>query len=117
MDKTQLLEKIEKLEKRFSDPAYPEDVEEIKSWKGEVRRAMLGDNLKEHDAIKEIINHFQKEIEEMDLVLIHSYSDKLSDKARDRLLDRKEMYQQFLDFFPQDKDLEIIADKVDENIV
>ena len=115
INKQQLLEKIDKMLVRFSDSAFPDDIETIKSWKSEVKRAMIIDDLKNHDGIKMIIEFLSNEIEQIDLVLLNAYSDKCPDKIRDRMLDKKYMYNSFMGLFPSNEQLTQIDNEVENN--
>jgi hypothetical protein len=112
LSKQQLLDDIEKLERKFSDPAYLEDLETINAWKETVKRSLIADNLKQHEGIKMIIENLDKRIEEINTVLMNSYSEKISDKTRDRMLDEKKMYMDFLDLFPGDDELKEVEEQV-----
>ena len=115
INKQQLLDRIDSLLRQFSNPAFPDDVETMRNWKSQVYRAMINDNLKEHEGIKMIIDFIIKKIESIDLILLNAYSDKCSDLLRDRLLDKKEMYTDFLELFPQETELKQIEQEVKDN--
>ena len=115
INKEQLLLRIDNLLKEFSDPAFPDDVEAIKSWKSEVKRAIIIDDLKEHEGIKMIVEFIDKEILDIDLVLTNAYSDKCPDKVRDRLLDKKQLYLNFLELFPDEVEIQQIEKEVKKN--
>jgi len=60
---------------------------------------MLVDSLKGHEGIKIILEKLTGDLDGMDEVLKTASSDELSDKQRDRIIDRKRLYQWFIGFF------------------
>jgi len=109
----QLLGKIDQLKTRFADPAYPDDYNEIAEWEGQVKRAMIQDSLRDHEAVKLIISQINKEIDEIDFVLLNK--DGLEKTERDIILMRKKMYTWFLDMIsPPVEQLQEIEKNVDE---
>lgn len=60
---------------------------------------MLVDSLKEHEGILMLTEKLKNDLGEMDEVLKTADSEKLPDKKRDRILDRKELYWWFISFF------------------
>ncbi len=108
--------RIDALLKKFVNPAFPEDIEEINKWKEEAKRAMLAKDIKNHEGIKLIVKRFASDVEGINLLLLNANSEKLSDKERDRLLDKKFLYIEFLSIFPEaEKILKEIEKKVAEN--
>lgn len=112
--KEQLLSRIEKiLAKLGDDPVSGSD--EAKAWRSEVKRSMLSDNLKEHDGIKMIVEKLTQDIEDINYLLINASSSKLPEAMRDRIIDKKKMYLDFLDLFPSDTDIALVEQVVAEN--
>jgi len=103
MNPEETLKDLDDLIRRFDDPAYPDDKEKLKSWKESLNQAMLMDDLAKHDAIKMIIEKYRQELIDINTVLQEADSEKLPDKKRDRLLDRKELYLEFLGLFTDTK--------------
>lgn len=112
----ELLQRIDELKKKFADPAYPEDVETIKSWREKLIRAMLMDDLSKHEGIKMILKKYKEEIDEINELLLSADSTKLNDKERDRLLDKRYMYEDFVGLLESPKkEMEMIEKEVTEN--
>lgn len=115
MKHQQLLNKIEGLVAKFTDPAFEGDNDQLKSWRSTVQRAMIQDDLKKHEGVQLIIEQLTKDLGEMDLILKTMKSDKLSEAQRDRIIDRKELYLWFIGLFIDiNTELKDIEAKVDE---
>jgi hypothetical protein len=102
-DPEEILQDLDNLIQKFEDPAYPDDKEKLKGWRDDLNRAMLMDDLRKHDGIKMIIEKYRQELIDIDTILREADSEKLPDKKRDRLLDRKELYLEFLGLFTDTK--------------
>jgi hypothetical protein len=106
-----LIEKILQLKGRFSDPV---DAETIDGWLGEAKRLFLIKSLKDHDGIKFILEQFTSEVEKINNRLQNSYSKELSDTERDRLLDKRDLANKYINIFKNtDEQLEKIEQLVD----
>lgn len=114
-DKQQLLQKIDELIKKFSDPAFPEDLTTIQEWKESVIRAMLSENLKEHEGIKLILTRIDADLEEIDFILLNAPS--LEKQERDIILTKKKEKEYFRDLLdPQVESMNEIENQVDKNL-
>lgn len=91
-----LLEKISFLQTKFSDPAYQDDLEKINSWKKDAEDLILREELCENDTLQTILKKYSKEVEEMHESLMTGDSTVLPDSKRDRLMDKKRLYQDFI---------------------
>lgn len=112
-----LIDKIEKLEKKFADPNYNYESTMFKAWKEQATRDALILNLREHEAVKWLIAALRKEVDEMNAVLSRSRSASLPDRERDRIMDRRDMYQWFLTFFDlADMSQKALEKQVDQNL-
>ena len=113
-----ILEKITKLLNFFKDnKGDTQDVGAIVSWEEQAKRLFLLKNLKEHDGIKYLLEIFEGEVAKINEVLKNSYSKDLPDKERDRLLDRREMAQKYLDLFlPVEEGLEKLEETLDDEL-
>ena len=110
-----ILKKIDVLIDKFSDPAYPDDILEIKEWHKAVQTAMLKKDLRKHEGVQMLVEKLREDVIEIGVVLGAADSTKLPDRQRDRLLDRKELYLWFLGFFSRvEEELAIIDKAVDE---
>ena len=86
----------------------------IDGWYSEAKRLLFLDNLKGHKGIKLILDTYTKDLADMNLLLLQVSSKEMSDKERDRMIDRRNMYQKFVDMFEDvEKDLETIKDQMD----
>lgn len=73
--------------------------ERVTSLERALQEAIAADNLAEHVTIKAYRGSLESEIRAIDTLLTTKYSKDLSDRARDHLLDRKELYTHFLNLF------------------
>ena len=112
----ELEKRIDNIIAKLNDGAFEEDIAEANAWKETARRAFLTKGVKSHEGIKMIIDRFISELENINLVLLNANSSKISDRERDRLLDKKELYKDFLSIFPEaDQAIEVIDASVAEN--
>lgn len=113
-----LLDKLQKLKNYFlGNKADPQDVSTIESWEAEAKRLFLIQSLKNHDGIKYVIEIFKTEIENANSKLLSSYSKDFPDSERDRILDKRDLAQKYLDLFDIEKDLQKIEDAVDKETI
>lgn len=112
------LEKINKLKSFFIiGRADSQDVAVIDSWEGEAKRLFLLKSLKEHDGIKYLLEIFQSEVARINDILKNSYSKDLSDYERDRLLDKRDLAQRYLNILlPVDDDIDKLEEMLDVEI-
>lgn len=95
-----LLDKILKLKQRFLDRrGNPDDVPIINSWLVEAEKLLLTKSLAEHDGVKYVIETFVREVEGINKMLLADDSSKLPDYDRDRLLDRRDLANLYLNLF------------------
>lgn len=111
-------EDIEKLKKKFVDPAFTEDKQTILAWERDVKKAQLRDDLANHDAMKEIIKKLEQDIKEIDDVLkkqeVNSDQDMLDRKA---LKYRRKLYFWFLNLFSSTKKtIKTIEKEIEQNL-
>lgn len=114
-----LIEKILALKDRFRDlRADPHDVNTIGSWEAEAKRLFLLQSLKGHDGIKYVLEIFRSEVSKITEKIDKSYSKDLPDKERDRLLDKRDLAQRYLNLFEHiEDDISKLEEAVDrENI-
>ena len=115
IDRQQLLGKLDQLEEKFADPAYPQDLETIAEWRSSVKRAMITENLKEHEGIKMIVKVITDDLEEIKFVLLNKAG--LTETSRDIILTKKKMYEYFLSLIiPSKQDLDSILKEVEDNL-
>ncbi len=110
-----LLDKIQQLRDKFiGGRADPQDISVIDGWYDEAKRLFLLQNLKGHDGIKYVLEIFRSEVDKLTEKIDKSYSKDLKDTERDRLLDRRELAQKYLNLFdPIEDELEKLEEQVD----
>lgn len=112
----ELENRIDGIISKISGGAFEEDVAEARAWKENVKRAFLIGDVEKHEGIQLIIKKFIGELENINLVLLNASSVKISDKDRDRLLDKKVLYSEFLSLFPEaEKEIQQVENLVKEN--
>ena len=112
----ELEKRIDNIISKLSNGAFEEDIAEANAWKENVKRAFLTKGIKGHEGIKMIISRFAEELENINFVLLNAGSSKLSERERDRLLDKKELYRDFLSIFPEaEQTIEAIESTITEN--
>ncbi|MFH1290924.1 MAG: hypothetical protein ABIH92_05990 [Nanoarchaeota archaeon] len=110
-----VLDKIDKLLAKFADPEYPEDKAKILEWQDKVQRAMIVKDLSEHEGIIMIVDKLKEDLKDIRFLLNTAKSEKLSESARDRLIDKKLLYVWFLGLFIRpDEVIKGIEEEVDE---
>lgn len=111
-----LLEKIQQLKDKFiKGKADNTDVNVIDGWYEEAKRLMLIQSLKNHDGVKYVIEIFKNEVDKITEKIDKSYSKDLKDTERDRLLDRRDLAQKYLNLFDGvENDLERLEELVDK---
>jgi len=91
----------------------------FKEWEDKVKQLILLDNLKEHAGIRIILDKFRPDIEEMNTLLQTAKSETLSDFQRDLVIERKELYEWFINLFQnldkESKEVEKSVKKEDEH--
>lgn len=107
-----ILDKLIELKNRFiNGKADTQDLSIIDSWMTEAKRLFLLKSLKGHDGVKYVFEIFEGEIEKINARLKDSYSKDLKDTERDRLLDKRDLAQKYVNLF---KDVEEDLDKLEE---
>ena len=115
---TDIIDDIGRLAKKFSDYRSSEsDFRVIAQWKDTATRALLIENLLEHDGVRMLVAKIDEEIRQMDILLMSADSKTLPDLQRDRVLDRRDMYIWFRSFFRDaQKDLSLVRKEVGDNL-
>ena len=114
-----LLDKIQSLkDKFFGSRADPQDISVIASWESEAKRLFLLQSLKGHDGVKYVFEVFKGEVNKINETLNKSYSKDLKDTERDRLLDKRDLAQKYINLFETvEEDLSKLEDVVDRETV
>ena len=112
-----LLSKLTKLRELFSG-GDPQDEATVNSWLIEAKRLMLLKSLFEHDGVKYVYEIFNSEIEKINEALLKSDSKSLSDKERDRLIDKRDLAQKYVGLFTNlDEQIEKLEELVDNESI
>lgn len=113
------LDKIATLVKRFEDPAYASDVEQIRAWESTIKDLVAREELAQNPALEGVVEGYRKEVIDLEERIRTEDSTKLPDTQRDRLLDKVALYKGFLGRFDLKTIREEIAgidNEVDENL-
>ena len=109
-----LLKKLELLKIKITDQSSQR---EIFGWEDQARNYLVVLSLKENKGIKIIFDRFASELLNIRELLLNADSKLLSENQRDRVLDRKAMYERFLSLFADsEKGLADLEKKVDNEI-
>lgn len=113
-----LLEKIQELYKKFSiGRADPQDLGSIDGWLTEAKRLLLLKSLKEHAGVQYVCDVFESEIKKINTALLNHDSKVLPERERDRMLDKRDLAQKYLNLFIDiDKQLEKLENDVDKEV-
>jgi hypothetical protein len=104
-----LLERIDAIYLKMQNPEFPGDLVEIKIKRDKLYRMILLSDLRGHEGLNELLKEFTEEIGNINDRLLNENSNKLTDKERDRLIDKRELYADFILYLSyQEKDLEDI---------
>lgn len=116
MNHGDLEKRIDNIIATISGGAFEDDVSEANAWKENVKRAFLTKGVEKHEGIQLIIKRFIGELENINLVLLNANSIKLSDIQRDSLLNKKNLYQEFLSLFPEaEQSIQQVEELVKDN--
>lgn len=114
-----LVDKITELYQRFSgNRADPQDVEVIGGWLEEAKRLMLLQSLKGHAGVKYVLEMFKSDVAKINEQLNKAYSKDMSDIERDRLLDRRNLAEKYVNLFDHvESDIEKLEDTIDRESI
>lgn len=114
MDQEQILKKLEDIKNKFTDPV---DANLIGSWQDTAKRLIMLKAVKENVAMQEVLTNLRTNITEMETLLLGADSKTLSDFERDRIIDRKSLYANFVGIFTNvETDLEKLEETLDNNL-
>lgn len=109
--------KIQKLKNIFiKGRSSQDDIAEIESWEKSLQKIRLMEDLKKHAGIQMILQDWTSEIVKINYRLNSEKSDTLPDKERDKLLDKREMFNKFISYFSTTNQLESLEKEVDSNL-
>lgn len=98
MKTTRILDKLERVKKKFLSPSTPDTFDIIQGWDESIAVEILKGNLAEHDGMKPFLKQLERDVKEMENALKTADSKALPDSQRDRLLDRLNLYRQFVSY-------------------
>lgn len=108
---------IEQLKKKYADPAFESDKQQILDWDRDLKKAKMKAKLKDNDAMQIILKDLRDKIKEMEILLKETDSTELPDKERDRVIDRKKLYFWFLNIFEtSEATVKSIEESINENL-
>lgn len=93
------LKKIDDLKKKLLREGSENLIEEVEGWERDVKANLITLSMEKNEGVVMLKAKIQEEIDEVKMVLENAYSKDLSDRERDRLLDKKELYIWFLNLF------------------
>lgn len=115
-----ILDKILQLRDKLlgeSNPNRHQNERDILSWEKKAKKSLLILSLKDHKGFQYVLDNLAVDIKNITDQLQNLDSTKLPDTQRDRLLDKKKMYTDFINIFINaEKDLESLDKKVEENL-
>jgi len=76
-----------------------DSLQRVAQLENSLLEAIAADDLAEHLTIKEFRKSLESEIRVIDIILTTKYSSDLTDRQRDHLLDKKELYNHFFELF------------------
>lgn len=123
----QLLKDLETIKAKYTESGSQTQID---GWMRRAKDAMIVNSLKEHEGIKIIIENCEKEIAQINNILLNArgypegklYGKEINPKYvssydRELLLDRRAMYEQFLSIFAEaDQTIKSITSQVEENL-
>lgn len=83
----------------------------------QARRLKLVESLKENDGIKFLLEHFGRDVIDVNNTLLSAGSDELTDRQRDRLIDKRTLILNFIRLFENNEQrLKNLESKIDYNL-
>jgi hypothetical protein len=114
---TKILNKISKLKQHLFGTDRDDHLEEVASWEDRAKKALLVNNLLEHEGIKIIVENVTADISALNARLQTEKADTLPDAQRNALIDVRDYMEWFLNIFTTAKsDLIEIEKDVDNNL-
>lgn len=112
-----ILNKLSKLKAYLlGNKADQEDISLVESWEAEAKKLFLLHSLKSHEGVKYVLEMFNRDIESINNSLLFSSSKELPDRERDRLLDKREFAQKFVNLFKVESEIERLEQNVEAEI-
>ena len=92
----QLQDKLAQLKAKYP---LPEDRPQLEAWEHRVQQLLLLESLQETQVILELRDRLRSEIDLFNVALLTKGSDKMNDRERDRLIDKRDLYDRVLSWF------------------
>lgn len=108
-----LQDKIQALRNKYQ---LPEDNQQIEVWEQEAARLLLVASIVDTEAIQNLVKELQREVDDMDSVLVRANSKMLPPHERDVLLERKQLFLRVISYFIPNKRLKELEGEIDENL-
>jgi len=109
-----LLEKAQLLAKYLGDSKDADTFRELNQMYKQAKNLTLLESLTKNDGIIFIVDYFSKELRDINTILLSAGSEELNDRQRDRLIDKKSLYTQFISMFTDnDKHIQGLEQKLD----
>lgn len=87
--------KLAELREKYANPVGPDVTEYVDSLEKAYQKAAIRNHLASHEAMKPIKAQIKRDIDDMGQLLLSADSKTLPDSERDRVLDRKKLYEWF----------------------
>lgn len=91
----QIERKLAQLRDKYATPVGPDVTEYVESLEKAYQEAALRDHLASHEAMKPVKAQLRQDIREMAQLLLSADSTTLPAPQRDRVIDRKKLYEWF----------------------
>jgi len=111
IDSQALLDRINKVDRGECDEALSAELDHWASYIGELESIRA---VSETDAIKRIIRNREEQIKEIDAKLLGVRQ--MTELERLNLLDRRDLFREFINSFDVDNRLAVLAKEVEENL-
>lgn len=94
-----LLSRLDRLITVISDGAYPDDATELKHFRRAVEDLLLLADAAKHDGVRAEMERLKEEVNDINTRLHNEDSRTLPDPLRDRLIDKRTLYEEQIDRF------------------
>lgn len=106
---------IEELKQRFLDGGSEEDMETIKTWEGQLKRATMTTRLMKNDAMKLLLDEVDRRISTCNKLLLSDRA--MTEKERDKVFERLDCYTWLKNLFAAaEATVKTVAAKVQDEL-
>jgi len=92
-----------------------EDLPTIEAWEEKAKEILLKEGIAGSDAVKYLVDSMNSDIEKMNSILLTAPSHVLPDTQRDRMIDKKELYEKIVSYFDIKGEREELEKIVNDN--